>query len=35
MASDTYDSDDELRGMDPGVRYHVLCPITSKIFIRC
>lgn len=35
MAGDIYDSDDELRGMDPGVRYHVLCPITSKIFIRC
>lgn len=35
MAGDTYDSDDELRGMDPGVSYHVLCPITSKIFIRC
>lgn len=35
MVGDIYDFDDELRGMDLGVRYYVLCFIIFKIFIRC
>ena len=34
LVGDSYDSDDELRGMDPGVRCHDLCAVTSRMLCK-